>query len=297
VLKNLLNLLTLLAIFSGASFAKPKPVPENLDRVWKKDFTAPRTMDKIHVVNWNIDRGTHFDQIAAALERENPDLCFLQEVDLTARRSGGRNVSEELARRLQLNYAFAPEFQELSQGTTEQPSFQGEAILTRLPMHNVRILRFKEQSGFWQPHAYLPNLPIMQRRLGGRIALVAELELANGGMMVVYNAHLESRSFGHIQAVQLDEILEDAKRYPENTPIVLAGDLNTKYNPWTFSSKLRRAGWTSAFGKRTPRTHILVCALDWVVVRGAVKIESGKVLRGIGASDHFPITADLFRGP
>jgi endonuclease/exonuclease/phosphatase family metal-dependent hydrolase len=122
--------------------------------------------------------------------------------------------------------------------------------------------------------------------------VVAELEFG-GRTLVVYNAHLESRSFGRIQTMQLDEILADAKQYPPDTPILLAGDLNTKYNAGAFLTKLREAGWRSAFGDKTPRTHVIVCSLDWVLVRGPLRIEQGRVVRGAGASDHFPISASV----
>jgi len=266
--------------------------PENLNRLWKGEFASARPLRTIRVVDWNIDRGKRLTSVAAELERENPDLCLLQEVDLFAARSGNRNISEELARRLKLNYVFAPEFQELSQGTSERPSYQGQAILTRLPIRSVRVLRFREQSGFWKPRSYLPHWSILQRRLGGRLAMAVELEFA-GGMLVVYNAHLESRSFGRIQSLQLDEILADARRYPASTPIVLAGDLNTKYNAAAFAEKLRKTGWRSVFGNRLPRTHLFVCSLDWVLVHGPLEIAQAKVVRGVGASDHFPIFAAL----
>ena len=290
-----------LAIFlftaaSASVFPKPPAPSPDLDRIWRSEFTTPRPLSQIHIVDWNIDRGTDLPVISAELNRENPDLCILQEVDLDTRRTNGRNVPEGLAKSLKLNYVFAPEFQELSQGNGEQPAFQGDAILTRLPIRNVRVLRFKDQSGFWKPHAWVPDLPIFQRRLGGRIALVAELEFAAGRILVVYNAHLESRSFGAIQSHQLDEVLEDARRYPKDNPVIIAGDLNTKYNPHAFLKKLEGAGFVNAFGERTPRTHIIVCALDWLAVRGPLRVKDATVRRGIGGSDHFPISADLAAG-
>lgn len=279
----------------GFSATTLTPSPD-LNRIWRSEFTTARPLRQIRTVDWNIDSGESLDRIVDFLKREKPDLCFLQEVDLFTKRTGRRNISEEIAKQLKLNYVFAAEFQELSQGTENAPSFQGDAILTNLPIRNVRVLRFKTQSEFWTPKPYLPNWPIFQRRLGGRIALVAELVLANGETLVVYNAHLESRSFGSIQSHQLDEILADASRYPSGTATVLAGDLNTKYNPHTFLGKLKRDGWVNAFGNSTPRTHIVVCALDWVVARGPVHIDSARVIRGVGASDHFPITANLALG-
>lgn len=267
---------------------------EDLSRLWRGNFiTETGSIKTVRVVDWNIDRGKDLERIADALAREKPDICLLQEVDLFAGRSGNRNVAEQLARRLKLNYVFAPEFQELGQGSDGKAAFQGQAILTRLPIRGTRVIRFRTQSGFWKPRAYLPHWSFLQRRLGGRIALVTELEYEHG-TLVVYNAHLESRSFGRIQNLQLNEILADAKEhYSENTPIILAGDLNTKYNPGTFAAKLRRAGWISAFGTRTPRTHIFVCSLDWLLVHGPLDVRQGKVVRGVGASDHFPIFASV----
>lgn len=266
----------------------------DLNRIWRADFAGPPTASSaLRVLDWNIDRGKRLAGIEAALGQQQADIYALQEVDMFADRSGDRNIAEVLARRLKLNYVFAPEFQELGQGSAEHPAFQGQAVLTKLPIRAARVIRFHTQSGFWKPRPFLPNWAIFQRRRGGRIALVVELSF-RGGTLVVYNTHLESRSFGRIQEQQLDEILADAKgHYTKATPIVLTGDLNSKYNPWTFSARLRRAGWTSAFGSRTPRTHLIIGSLDWLLVHGPLDVRHGKVVRGAGASDHFPIVASV----
>ena len=224
------------------------------------------------------------------LERERPDLCLLQEVDLFDRRSGNRNVAGALAQRLKLNYTAAASFQELSQSSDGDASYQGEAILTRLPVASVRVIRFHEQSGFWRPRWFIPNIPPMQRRLGGRIALVAELR-STRGVIVVYNAHLESRSLGRIQVAQLQEILDDARRYPASTPLILAGDFNTKYNAKFVLAMLQNAGFRSAFGDRPVRTHRIAGKLDWLLVRGPARIENPVAGKDAQGSDHFPISA------
>src|SRR5260370_8451514 len=132
----------------------------------------------------------------------------------------------------------------------------------------------------------MANWALFQRRTGGRGAQVVELGLPHG-IMVVYNAHLESRSGGHIQWLQLQEILADTQRYSADTPIVLAGDLNTKYNPRTFAKRLREAGWRSMFGDRVPRTHWLVGRLDWLLIRVPFEIEDSNVLPPHSPADHF----------
>jgi endonuclease/exonuclease/phosphatase family metal-dependent hydrolase len=265
----------------------------DLDKILTGDFAeGPVPADSLHIVDWNIDRGTRLDQVAKVLERDHPDLCTLQEVDLFDSRSGRINLAETLARRLKMRYAYASAWQEMSQGDRERPALQGQAILTRLPIRNVRAIRFKEQSDFWRPRAYLPNWPLFQRRLGGRIAIVAELDFA-GRTLVVYNPHLESRSGGRIQDLQMEEILADAKRYPEGTPIILAGDFNTKYNAKAMGTRLSADGWQSAFGSKTPKTHVIMFSLDWIVVRGPLQIGEGNVEHGSQGSDHMPISATV----
>lgn len=274
-------------------FAGPASVPPpELDKIITGDFAAtPGPANSIRIVDWNIDRGTHLDQVGKVLESDRADLCLLQEVDVSARRSGKVNTAEELARQLKMRYAYASAWQELSQGNREEPSYQGQAILTGLPMKNVRVIRFEAQSTFWKPHVYVPNLPLFQRRLGGRIAIVAELELA-GRTIVVYNLHLESRST-HVEELQLQEILDDTKRYPADTPIILAGDLNTKYDAGAMGAKLRELGWRSALGSRAPKTHKIMFSLDWILVHGPLQVEGGKVEHGTQGSDHMPVVATI----
>jgi endonuclease/exonuclease/phosphatase family metal-dependent hydrolase len=192
-----------------------------------------------------------------------------------------------------MNYAFAPEFEELSQGTEEGSAYHGQATLTSLPIRSSRILRFQHQSGFWKPNALLiSSFPLLQRREGGRIALVTELD--NGGKtLVVYNLHLESRGSEHGRLLQLNEVLADAERYPPETVVIVAGDLNTKIRTSPVIPRLREAGYRSAFGDRKVRTHIIVGALDWIFARGPIQFDDPQVLRDAHASDHFPISVEV----
>lgn len=249
-------------------------------------------LKSVRVVTWNIDHGEQLNVISSELQQNPADLCLLQEVDWNDARSAQMDVGAELAKRLHLNLAYAIEFEELSQERGKQ-AFIGQATLTRLPIRTSRVLRFQEQSGFWKPRDWIPSsVPLMQRRLGSRIALITELEFA-GRMLVVYNVHLESRSMGRIQSEQLDEILADLKKYPPNTPAIIGGDLNSKYFPSIYLKKLEHAGFRSATGERIERTHTIAMALDWIFARGTVKLEEGKVRRDFKGSDHYPVYAEL----
>jgi endonuclease/exonuclease/phosphatase family metal-dependent hydrolase len=243
----------------------------------------------VRVLDWNIDRGTRLDAVAATIRKVRPDLCLLQEVDLNTVRSGHRDVARDLARAVQMNYLFGAAFRELGQGGGQ--ALQGQAILTRLEVRSQRVLRFARQTRFWQPQRLVPNWGIMQRRLGGRIALVAELGRGKE-RLVVYNVHLESRGFGATRLGQLRELLEDARRYGPDVPVIIGGDLNTKYHAGLFESKLAAEGFRSCLGARRVRTHVLYGALDWIFVRAAA-CEDPEVVRGSKASDHDPIVATV----
>ncbi len=266
------------------------------------DVNAPREMKKIpgdgrknsiRIATWNIDHGTRFDMVRAELQKMGCDLCLLQEVDWNASRSGLRDIAFDLANQLNLNASYGIEFEELSQ-EKDGAAYIGQATLTNLPINKTRVLRFKRQSGFWQPRPWLPSsLPFMQRRLGSRITLVTDLEFA-GKPLVVYNPHLESRSMGKIQMQQLDELLADlAQNYPAGTNAIIAGDINSKYLPRLFLEKLKKAGFQSALGDKIERTHVIAMALDWIFVRGSLKIENGNVERAAQGSDHYPISAQI----
>ncbi len=265
------------------------------------EFNTPREiktvrptgdLKAIRLLSWNIDRGTELNLVSSELAGKSADLCLLQEVDWNTIRAGNKDVAAELAKYLHLNVAYGVEFEELSQEHGE-PAFIGQATLTRLPIRRVRILRFRAQSGFWKPHSWIPAaMPLMQRRLGSRIALVTELEVRHNPL-VVYNVHLESRSMGKLQEMQLEEILADLKSYGPNTAAIVGGDFNSKYFPSTFLRKLEAEGFHSATGERIERTHTIAMALDWIFVRGPLKLEDGRVLRDFRGSDHYPIYAEL----
>jgi len=248
--------------------------------------------DRAAILNWNIDRGKHLDDIKEQIRQQKPDLCIFQEVDLGARRTHRQDVAKELAETFGMNYVFAPEFQELSQGTAKDPAYHGQALLTTLPVRSSRMLRFEHQTEFWKPRPLLlSSLPLLQRREGGRVALIVELD--NGGKpLVVYNLHLESKWMEDVRLQQIDEVIEDAKRYPSDTPVIIAGDLNTLASHSLIIPRLQQAGFRSALGDRRVRTHVGSGALDWVFVRGPIQCEDGQVLR-VHGSDHFPISVDV----
>ena len=184
----------------------------------------------IRVVDWNIDRGLQLSGIIEFLADAKADLIILQEVDINARRTHRLNVAREIAQKLRLNYVFGREFQELTQGSRTSPAYHGQATLSAWPLSNPRILRFQRQSNFWRPRWYLPDIEPFQERIGGRMALVSEVNIA-GKLLVSYNLHLESRGDNNLRRSQLLECLDDSGQYKSTVPVVLAGDLNLNVDP------------------------------------------------------------------
>jgi endonuclease/exonuclease/phosphatase family metal-dependent hydrolase len=252
----------------------------------------------IRVVDWNIDRGLQLRSIIDFLGNANADLVILQEVDINARRTHRLNVAQEIARQLRLNYVFGREFVELTQGSNASPAYHGQATLSRWTISNPRIIRFREQSNFWQPHWYIPKLEPFQERLGGRIALVSEINIS-GASIVSYNVHLESRANDELRLAQLDEVLRDARAYKPVHLTVIAGDLNLNASDPAPTKAIAQAGFIHAVPTghvaTTPARHLLEGGrqIDWAFVRGPVQIDKGRVHNSIKASDHYPISFEI----
>ena len=247
----------------------------------------------IRVLTWNIGRGLNWAGITDFVSRLQPDLCIFQEVDLNAKRTGRRHLADQLAARFEFNYVFGVEFEELSQGSKTERAYHGQAVFARYPILAPRILRFSQQSDRWGPRWFLPRWPVFQPRRGGRMALVAELATGRTPM-VVYDLHLESQEDDALRMWQLSEVVQDSLRYPADTPIIVAGDLNTRDMPSPLRSYLLQAGFRDACengncGGTKPNGQ----TLDWIFSRGPVVCSGTRVHREIRASDHFPLSTNL----
>jgi endonuclease/exonuclease/phosphatase family metal-dependent hydrolase len=253
---------------------------------------------RLRLVDWNIDRGLKLAGIIHFLESANADLLLLQEADINARRTHHLDVAYEIAQKLRMNYVFGREFQELTQGTGNSPAFHGQATLSPWPISNPRIIRFQKQSPFWNPHWFLPKVEPFQERLGGRMALVTELNLG-GRKLVNYNFHLESRGDDTIRRAQLEECLDDVRRFRPDTAIVIAGDFNLDVSRSSAAYALAEAGFQGTAANapaRTTPSHSLLDrgrTIDWIFTRGPVRPAKFCVHSSVSASDHFPLSVNL----
>jgi len=263
---------------------------------WTLTLWPPRS---IRIVDWNIDRGLQLSGVVEFLSDARADLIILQEVDLNARRTHRLNVAREIAQKLQMNYVFGCEFQELTQGSRTSPAYHGQATLSPWPLSNPRILRFQRQSNFWRPRWYLPEASLFQERIGGRIALVSEVNIA-GRPLVTYNLHLESRGDDGLRCSQLLDCLNDAGQYKSAVPIILAGDLNLDVSRTTTAcSDMSRAQFRNAFAEQRVRTtpprslFDRGSVIDWIFTRGPITAKQPRVHNSVSASDHYPLSLTL----
>ncbi len=265
------------------------------------DFALPRWLlcpsDSIRVVNWNINRGLQLQRVIEFLASAKADILLLQEADLNARRTHRVNIAREIARKLKMNYTFGREFQELTQGTRAAPAYHGQATLSRWPLSRSRIIRFQKQSNFWRPHWFLPEVAPFQERIGGRLALVSEANIA-GKTIVTYNLHLESKGDNALRLSQLEETLQDARQYDADTPILLAGDFNLDVSDGTVALAMRRARFQDAFANQplptTPNSFFEEGrTIDRIFSRGPVRPSQPQVHRSVSASDHYPLSIEL----
>lgn len=291
---------TIPQIFNGLRYRFSTARPTPLDRAQMARLVVARSatfngnnlpaeqgIGSFRVSCWNISYGQRYEQVLAAMKGIHADIYVLQEVDVGCRRSGDRNVAQHLARELSLHYVFGSEFQEMAQQRAAEPARHGQAILSRFPIARPRVLRFEHQPNDW-------SQDFMQPRRGGRMALVAEIEL-DDQTLVIYNTHLESRGNEDGRTRQMQEIMADARTHQPNSAVVVAGDLNTRLARGHQTSPVidcaEEQQFTDATRDAAPCTPG-GARLDWILTCGLETI-SVPAHPWTRASDHQPISADL----
>ena len=178
------------------------------------------TPDSLGLLVFNMERGVHLDELGDFLEtcpESRPfDVILANELDDGCVRSGQKDTTKELAERLGMNYVFGLEFIELVNGE-DAKGFHGNAIFSRWPIRRAQIVRLPEQYNWYFDR---------QRRIGGRLAILAELDV-NGKSVGVGTIHLENRTDGPGRQAQLKAILDAANEMFAGMPVALGGDLNT----------------------------------------------------------------------
>ena len=187
-----------------------------------------RTLNSVKVIAWNIERGIRFDGIVDALKNheglKDKDLLLLTELDHGMARSGNRNVAQEIAHELKLNYAFAPVYVPLQKGSGVESDMAGEntisihglAMFSRYPMKNVHAIPLPNgKDKMWGK----------EKRLGYLRALIADIEHPAGEFRAV-TVHLDAHCSRAHRQMQIKIILDHLDTLPPR-PVIIGGDWNT----------------------------------------------------------------------
>jgi endonuclease/exonuclease/phosphatase family metal-dependent hydrolase len=253
-----------------------------------------------------------------AAELSRADVIVLNEADWGLKRTGYRNVARELAAALQMNYAFGVEFVEVDPLTLGIETLEGEtsadkaqmlenmavdksrtlnlhgtAILSRVPLHNVRLVPFIKQGHDWY-HGEKNGISKLEKgkrkgaklvfgekilreiRRGGRMMLLAEIhdpQLPSGEVTVVAT-HLEAKSKPSERLDQLKELLSQIKGLEH--PIIVAGDMNTSggdARPTSFQREVKRRLGSTSFWATQGIKYATGVGLIYDITVGLVKMQ------------------------
>ena len=181
------------------------------------------------VVFWNAERLKYPAASAALLAAASADVLLLCEVDVGMARSDNRHTVADLAAQLATGYTFGAEFVELGLGDARERAWHagelnrsglhGGAILSRHGLQHHAMVRL-ETSGRWFDGRF------GERRVGGRIALMAEIPIAGIPVLLVA-AHYESHSDPADRLELTRTLLDAVDTCAPGRPVLIAGDFNT----------------------------------------------------------------------
>jgi len=206
------------------------------DRVEVVPPAAPATAPDgaVRVAAWNMERAKYLAPSARLLADVRADVALLCEMDLGMARSGQHHTTRLLAGELGHGHVFGVEFVELDLGDARERDWHageanrhglhGAAILSPHELARPAMIRL-ERDGRWFDGSR------GERRIGGRIALAATLELPQFDLACV-SVHFESHSDPAHRAEQMTVLLDAIDAYHGAGPVVLGGDFNTMTASW-----------------------------------------------------------------
>ncbi|MCY1031931.1 endonuclease/exonuclease/phosphatase family protein [Corallococcus sp. BB11-1] len=274
-------LLTLLLVVGPLACATGPAVRPTLSSGVTPVAAAPkpaRDAGALRVMTFNIQSGLRgLARVADVIRAEAPDVVALQEVDVGSTRAGGEDQVERLSALTGLKYR-------AHFGTTKlYGGSYGIALLSRYPLES------------------LAQYPLPTPRGAEPRTLAHAVVDVDGRAVSVYATHLIRRPFNGAartrQSVFIANLLAKDSR-----PRLLLGDLND--DPDSRPVRLLRrqlqdvAKVTHAGGTGTYPMPLFLPSLriDYVMACGAFTPVSSRVLR-VGASDHYPVVADLRLAP
>lgn len=240
--------------------------------------TEPKSATRVSVLTYNIyhgedaNGGSNLDAVAGIINKLQPDLVALQEVDKKTTRVEGLDLTAELMKRTGMQGIFGRAMDYAGGG-------YGEAVLV-LGHHRIVDVR--------------NNLLPHSSGAEPRAALEVHVELLSGERVVFVGTHLDhvrDQTDRMKQAGRIVELYEDV-----DLPVILAGDLNAVPN--SDPIKLLRRQWTCAdpidpqptFPSAAPKRKI-----DYILFKPKHRwnVLTTRVIDDKVTSDHCPMYAVL----
>ncbi len=229
-------------------------------------------MSGLRIATFNIRHALGMDdridlgRIANVLRQINADIILLQEVEYCRPRSKCKRQAYELARKLDMEYAYGPV-------TTYRAGSYGNAILSRYPI--LKSINY-----------ILPDSPAK------RGCLQADLTVKNMPL-TVFNTHLglnKKLRRQHIEEMILPRLLSIS------TPLILGGDFNARpespeiillssYLADTFSKN------SGLLSKTFPSINP-VARIDYLFINQGLSTKDFFIMDS-HASDHLPVIAEV----
>jgi len=187
-----------------------------------------RTRSFVRVAQWNIETGRCAREIAAFIESHRilrwAEVILINEADHGMARSGNLHVAREIGRELGMHVAFCPAHIELTPdiggdpaaGTEYRQSLQGNAVLSRHPISEARVIQLPV---CFEPYEF------HEKRYGSRNCLLAKLSV-HGTDLWAGSVHLEVRNTPCCRAHQMRHLLARLSSNPGEA-VVIGGDLNS----------------------------------------------------------------------
>lgn len=273
-------------------------------RYFQRGMPTPRIHpdigSSIRISSWNVEKSIHIRDVAEVLDSESKfrermlpdilkdeeirdeairqradlaasDILILQEMDIGHYRSGYIFAAQYLARKLGMNFLYAPQQLELeplqaeANGAAAPSNYKGvfgTAILSRYPIKRVQVFPLEEQPYDWYyDELQATDFVESSRRFGAKtlfnVHTKRELKVGGRGFtrvdlhvpnvphetITVVNVHLEIKTTPAQRKRQLEEILHNIRDI-EN-PLILAGDFNSASRDVSATSFLRMSTRTT----------------------------------------------------
>ncbi len=227
----------------------------------------------LKVMTYNLRFGelASLEQLGNFIKSNNPDVVFLQEVDIftqrpNAKQQNGKNFIAELGYYTNMLSVY-------SKSIDYQGGYYGLGILSKYPFKSMQ--RYK--------------LPLVEKGREQRCLLVAEVELNENTAITVACTHLDLKAeIRLIQVKKINKILKDCK-----DPVILGGDFNATPNSREIETGM--SDWFSASNKdytspaQSPRNKI-----DYIFCSPKTKWKMiGCEVQKSNLSDHLPVISEL----